>query len=163
MPGAGKSTVGRLLADRLGLPFADTDQIVVAEAGQSVEALFFSEGQAAFRKRERAVIARLLEGPPLVIATGGGAMVEPETASLLLAGATTIWLDVSATTLVDRLKDGPPRPLLAGAGLLHKLEHMQSERRQLYAAADLRLATDNLSPAQTLDRVIDLLSRAGGQ
>lgn len=159
MPGAGKTEVGRRLALRLGLGFHDTDEEVVREAGSTVEQLFFREGPQAFRARERQVIARLIGDGAGIISTGGGAMVQAPTRRLLLQGTTTIWLQASPQILAQRLSPAPPRPLLTGEGLLAKLQAMEAERRACYAEADLRLATDNLSPDGVADRIVELLSR----
>jgi shikimate kinase len=163
MPGVGKTRAGRLLAARLELPFHDTDEEVVREAGSSVEQLFFSEGPAAFRVRERQVIDRLIQAGAAIISTGGGAMNEAPTRRLLLQGTTTIWLRASTETLVRRLSQAPPRPLLLGPGLPTKLQAMEAERRASYAEAALSLATDDLAPDAVADRLVELLSRRPGQ
>lgn len=147
MPGVGKSSVGRLLAIRLGTSFNDSDEEVAREAGRSVEQLFRSEGEAGFRERERRAIARITGLGPAVIATGGGAMVEAETRRLLLSRATTIWLQATAKVLAQRLSDADSRPLLKGEGLLSKLDIMQRERRPCYAQAHIHLDTEDLGPA----------------
>jgi shikimate kinase len=162
MPGAGKTSVGRLLAPLLNLTFHDTDEEVVREAGRSVEQLFSSEGPQAFRLRERQAIARLIDAAPAIIATGGGAMVEEPTRQLLLQNTVTIWLQASPETLARRLKDAPPRPLLSGDDLPRKLAAMEAERRACYAEADLSLCTDHLTPGGAAARVVELLSRRSG-
>jgi shikimate kinase len=160
MPGVGKTAVGRELAARLALPFVDTDQVVEAETGRTVEELFFSEGQAAFRKRERQVIARLVAAAPAVIATGGGAMTIDETRQLLLAGSITVWLDAGVDTLAERLAGSPPRPLLVGPGLAGILTRMQEERRPFYAQAHFSVCADHRSPAEVAEAAVALLTRA---
>lgn len=162
MPGSGKTSVGRFLGRRLALPFHDTDGEVVREAGSSIEQLFETEGQPAFRLRERRAVARLVDAGPGIIATGGGAMAEEATRALLLAATTTIWLDASPAILVERLSGAPGRPLLAGGGLLAKLTAMAAERRPAYAEAAIRLATDDLSPDAAAERLAALLNRLEG-
>ena len=111
--GAGKSTVGRRLAKRLGLPFVDADAEIEAAAGLSVAGIFERHGEAHFRDLERRVIDRLVEGGPRVIATGGGAFMNPETRALILSRCTAIWLDGDIDTLAARAARRGRRPLLA--------------------------------------------------
>ena len=114
--GAGKSTVGRRLAKRIGLPFADADEEIEAAAGLTVAEIFERYGEAHFRDGERRVLARLIEGPPRVIATGGGAFMDDETRALILARCTAIWLDAEVETLAERVGRRDHRPLLKGTG-----------------------------------------------
>ncbi len=158
MPGAGKSTVGRLLAARLGFPFADTDELVVAQAGRPIADLFASEGDEAFRVRELQAVRRLLASAPVVISTGGGAMTYPPMREILLARTLTIWLQATSDTLVQRLTAAPPRPLLAGKGLAERLRTMAAEREASYAQARLSLVTDHLTPEEAADTLASLLS-----
>src|SRR3954469_23857636 len=101
--GAGKTTVGRRLARRLNLPFADADEEIEAAAGLSIAEIFERCGEAHFRDGERRVLARLIHGPPRVIATGGGAFMDPDTRALMLARCTAVWLDVDVEILVERV------------------------------------------------------------
>jgi shikimate kinase len=151
MPGAGKTTVGRLLAALLELPFHDTDEIVVAETGRTIHDIFFAEGPGFFRTLERNTLTRLATAPPSIIATGGGAMIEPETRILLLSATLTIWLDAAPESLAHRLSSAPPRPLLSGPGLTEKLAAMTAERRPLYAAAALRIDASGTPEAVAAD------------
>ena len=112
--GAGKSSVGRRLASVLGLPFRDTDEEVERAAGRSVADIFADLGEAAFRDGERRVIARLLDQPPHVLATGGGAFMNPETRKLILEHSTAIWLKADIDLLARRVARKTDRPLLQG-------------------------------------------------
>jgi shikimate kinase len=158
MPGAGKTSVGRLLARRLSLAFHDSDEEVMREAGRTIEQLFSSEGQAAFRERERQVIARLIDAGPGVIATGGGATVEAESRRLLVSRTTTIWLQACPHTLSLRLAGAPPRPLLAGPDLLAKLQMLEAERRAFYGEAQIHLSTDGGDVAATVEAAVAALA-----
>src|SRR4051812_41251659 len=103
MMGAGKSTIGRRLAKRLGLPFADADEEIETAAGLSIADIFELYGEAHFRDGERRVLARLIEGPKGVIAAGGGAFMDAGTRALILARCTAIWLDVAPEILAERV------------------------------------------------------------
>ena len=113
--GAGKTTVGRRLAQRLGLPFVDADEEIEAAAGMSISEIFEMFGEPYFRDGERRVIARLIDGSPKVIATGGGAFMNDKTRALILDKATAVWLEADINTLVDRAERLPPRPQAAAA------------------------------------------------
>src|SRR5690606_38247935 len=102
--GVGKSTVGRRLANRLGLPFADGDDEIERAAGMSVSEIFATMGEAAFREGEARVMRRLLEGPRMVLATGGGAVLNPETRELLKANAVMVWLRADLKTVAMRVQ-----------------------------------------------------------
>lgn len=138
MPGSGKTRVGALAAARLGVPFVDSDAAIVARHGP-ISALF-ERGAAAFRAIEREVIAELLDGPPGVIALGGGAFGDPATRALVRRAAMTVYLDAPLDVLVARVGDGAGRPLLAGdpAGALARLH---AARAADFALADARVET----------------------
>jgi len=140
--GAGKSTVGRRLAARLGLPFADSDAEIEAEAGLTIAAIFERFGEAEFRARERAVVARLVAGGPAVIATGGGAFIDEGTRALILARCTAVWLDGDAGTLARRVARQGGRPLLAGEDPAAALARLAETRGPYYAEAHLRVRSD---------------------
>jgi shikimate kinase len=112
--GVGKSTVGRRLAVRLRLPFVDADHEIEAAAGMTVAEIFDRFGEPYFRDGERRVIARLMDGTPKVIATGGGAFVNEETRGLILSQSTAIWLNAHPDVLAERVKRRDTRPLLRG-------------------------------------------------
>jgi shikimate kinase len=160
MPGAGKTSVGRIAARRLGLAFFDTDEMVEAEGERTIEQLFVAEGEAAFRERERRLVSRLIGQPRAVIATGGGAMAQAATRQLLLSDTLTVWLRASPETLARRLAAAPPRPLLAGPDLTDRLRRMLASREEAYDRSDASLVTDGLTAAQAADALADLLSRA---
>ena len=139
MMGAGKSTIGRRLAHRLAVPFADADAEIEAAAGLKVADIFARYGEAHFRAGERRVIARLIHGPRCVIAAGGGAFVDPETRALMLARCVTIWLDVPPEILAERVGRRDHRPLLKGGDALARLRALAEARDPIYAEADIRI------------------------
>ncbi len=159
MMGAGKSSVGRALAARLGRPFIDTDARVEACSGRSAAQLFAAEGEAAFRALERVV---LLELPPYhaVVALGGGAVVPEANREILRDRGALVWLDASPETLAARVGEGADRPLLAGldaAARVARLAELRAQREAAYACADARIETDGRSVEEVCDLVLDSL------
>jgi len=158
--GAGKSTVGRRLARRIGLPFVDTDREIEAAAGLGVAEIFERYGEAHFREGERRVLARLIEGPPRVIATGGGAFMNEQTRALILEKATAIWLDADIETLVERVgRRSGSRPLLNGTDPREKLRTLAEARNPIYALAPIHIHSKPLPHDSTVDQIMKALGR----
>src|SRR5580698_8116077 len=139
MPGAGKSSIGRKLAVRLGVPFFDSDAEIETAAGMSVKQIFERFGEDEFRKGERRVIARLLGQPPHVLATGGGAFMEKETRDLIRTRAVSIWLHADVEILLERATRRNDRPLLQGGDLRELMMGLLTKREPIYAEADLKI------------------------
>lgn len=137
MMGAGKSSVGSHLAARLGMPFRDADQEIERETGSSVPDLFRLHGEAGFRECERSVTVALLAGAPIVLATGGGAFMDPATRAAIRRHAVSIWLRGSLPLLLDRISARADRPLLSTADPALTLQHLIEARYPVYAEADL--------------------------
>jgi shikimate kinase len=156
--GVGKTTVGRRLALALGLPFRDADHEIEAAAGRSVSEIFAERGEAAFREGERRVIARLLSEPPHVLATGGGAFVQPETRALINARATSIWLKAEVAVLVRRVGRKGGRPLLAGRDPTEVLTALAQERHPFYAQAHLVVDAGDAPHSSTVDLILAALA-----
>jgi len=156
--GAGKSTVGRRLAKRIGLPFADADEEIEAAAGLTVAEIFERHGEAHFRDGERRVLARLIAGPPSVIATGGGAFMDDETRALILARCTAIWLDAEVETLAGRVGRRGRRPLLEGQDPLVLLQRLAEIRNPVYAEAHLTIRGGALPHGKMVDRIVEALA-----
>jgi shikimate kinase len=157
LSGSGKSTVGRLLAARLGRVFVDTDDLVVALAGCSIPDLFASEGEKAFRAVERRAVAGAVGGPPAVIATGGGAPTDETNRAALWEGNLVVWLDAPVEVLATRVGvAGAGRPLLAG-GAAERLAGLAEARRPVYATAHLRLETDGRPPEAVAAEIVAAL------
>jgi shikimate kinase len=135
--GAGKSTVGRRLASALRLPFHDADQEIETAAGCSISDFFETYGEAAFRDGERKVIARLLKGPRHVLATGGGAFMDPTTRALIKAEGLSVWLRANIELLMARVAKRPTRPLLKNGDPRGTMERLMEERYPTYAQADI--------------------------
>lgn len=154
--GAGKTTIGRRLARRLGLPFHDADAEIEKAADRSVSEIFQEFGEAYFREGERKVIARLVEDGPCVLATGGGAFMDPETRRLIKDKAVSIWLRVDLDVLVERVRRRDTRPLLRGADPAKVLSRLATERAPAYAEADITV-DGGLGPHE---RAVDAILRA---
>ncbi|MEZ5960164.1 MAG: shikimate kinase [Hyphomonadaceae bacterium] len=139
--GAGKTTIGRRLAHALALPFVDADEAIVAAAGRSIEDIFAERGECEFRRGERQVIARLLDGPPHVLATGGGAFIDPRTRELMKERAISIWLKAPLDVLMKRVAKRDHRPLLKEDDPRAVMKRLMDERYPVYAEADLTIET----------------------
>lgn len=151
MMGAGKSTVGRRLAVRLGLNFVDADTEIEAAAGMSIPDIFATHGEQSFRDGEVRVIARLLDSAPCVIATGGGAWMRTDTRERIRARGVSLWLKADPDVLLRRVKRRSDRPLLQTADPAATIEKLVAERYPVYAEADLTL----LSREVPHDRIVE--------
>ena len=156
--GVGKSSVGRRLANALELPFRDADAEVEAAAGRSIPDIFADLGEAAFREGERRVIARLLEEPPHVLATGGGAFMNPETRALIRSNSISVWLKADLEVLARRVSRKDNRPLIAGRDPLAVLRAQAEERYPVYGEADVTVETGDAAHHVTVDQVIQAVT-----
>lgn len=155
--GAGKSSVGRRLAQKLDLPFVDADSEIENAAGCSIEDFFELYGEEEFRDGERRVIARLLDGPVQVIATGGGAFITDETRKKISETGISIWLKADISTLVDRVSRRGGRPLLKDGPPEDVLNDLIETRYPVYAKADITVESSDGSTWDTVDRALDAL------
>ncbi|MBP6030389.1 MAG: shikimate kinase [Sphingobium sp.] len=158
MMGVGKSTVGRRLAARLGLPFVDADEEIAHAAGMSIPEIFARYGEEGFRDGERRVIARLIEEGRKVIATGGGAFINEQTRTLILDRAITIWLDADLDVLVERVSRREGRPLLEGKDSRKVLAELGAVRNPVYALAPHRIISGTGPHEQTVEKIVETLS-----
>lgn len=158
--GAGKSTVGTLLATRLGRAFVDTDDVVVATTGSTVSEIFAARGEPAFRALERTAVADVCASPqPLVVACGGGAVLDPENRRMMSRAGVVVWLRAAPAQLAARVGEGDARPLLARGTPAETLERLAAVRAPGYeAVADVVVDTDELSPSDVTERVLQELS-----
>ena len=156
--GSGKSSVGKRLAQALDLPFRDADEEVEAAAGRSIPEIFEQLGEPAFRDGERRVIARLLEGPPIVLATGGGAFMNAETRDLIKARSVSVWLKADLPVLARRVARKDNRPLLTGKDPLAVLTEQAAVRYPAYAQADITVETGDTPHQVSVDQVVRALT-----
>ncbi len=157
MMGVGKSTIGRRLAARLGLPFVDADEEIAHAAGMSIPDIFAKYGEAGFRDGERRVIARLIEEGRKVIATGGGAFMNEETRALILDKAIAIWLDADIDVLVERVSRREGRPLLTGKDPRTVLTELSAVRNPVYALAPIRIISGTGPHEQAVEKILETL------
>jgi len=158
LPGAGKTAIGRRLAARLGLPFVDADSEIELAAGMTIAEIFARYGEGHFRDGERRVIARLVSGPPIVLATGGGAFADPRTrAAVRGSGAVSVWLKCALPTLVRRVSGREHRPMFLDADPTEVLQRLMAARHALYAEADITVTCSDESPETTTRRVLEAL------
>lgn len=155
--GAGKTSIGRRLAARLGLPFRDADAEIEAAAGCTIPELFSRYGERAFRDGERRVIRRLLAGDPLVLAYGGGAFMDPDTRAVTRDEAISVWLRCPLDTLLRRVASRDNRPLLADGDPEEILQRLMDARYPVYAEADIVVDCGDETPDHTTSQVLQTL------
>ena len=159
MMGAGKSSIGRKLAQALEIPFVDADTEIEAAAGMTIPEIFASQGEPYFRAGEARVIARLLEGGPQVLATGGGAFIREETRQAIRAKGVSVWLKADYDVLVRRIRRRTDRPLLKTPNPTATLKELIAERYPVYAEADITVLSRDV-PHETI--VGEILSELAG-
>lgn len=157
--GSGKSTIGRRLAQRLGMRFADADDEIERAADMTISDIFARFGEAHFRDGERRVIARLLAEKPMVLATGGGAFINEETRALILQDSLCIWLDADIATLVERVGRRSHRPLLRNRDPGEVLRELAAVRNPIYAEAHLRVSSASTPHDHTVRAILEALSK----
>lgn len=157
MMGAGKSSVGRRLANRLGLPFVDADSEIEQAANASIPEIFEKHGEAYFRDGERRVIKRLLDGQSKVLATGGGAFIQPETRADIQASGISVWLKADIDLLMARVRRRNNRPLLKTADPEATLMQLMKERYPIYAEATIQVQSRDVAHDVVIDDILAAL------
>ena len=155
--GVGKSTVGRRLARRLGLPFVDSDSAIEDASGLSCAEVFERFGESDFHDGERRLVARLVEGEIRVIATGGSAYIDPRTRKLLNERAITVWLDAPVDVLTERTSRRDTRPLLRNPDPRGTLERLSEERRPQYNEAHIHIKSGNGAHRDVVEAIVEAL------
>jgi shikimate kinase len=159
MPGSGKSSIGRRLAQHLGLEFIDADHEIEAAAGMSIPDIFSQHGEPYFRAGEARVIARLLDKGPQVIATGGGAFVNSDTRALVRTRALSVWLKADVDLLLRRVKRKNDRPLLRVANPEAVLKNLLAEREATYAEADITVTSLDVPHEAVVEAMVKALAQ----
>lgn len=158
MMGAGKSSIGRRLASRLGMAFADADSEIEQAANATIPEIFEEHGEAYFRDGERRVIRRLLDGKPKVLATGGGAFIQPETRAAIQAAGISIWLKADRDLLLARVKRRSNRPLLQDGDPAEIIEKLIAERYPIYAEAAIHIQSRDIAHDAVIDDILTALA-----
>lgn len=159
--GAGKTSVGRKLAEKLDMAFVDADDEIVKAAGCSIDDIFELYGEKAFRDVEEKVISRLLEEGPKVMATGGGAFMNPKTRALIAAASVSVWLRAELDVLVRRTRRRGGRPLLKNKDPRATLKKLIDERYPVYAEADIIVDSKDEGPDGTVRFIVEALNERG--
>ena len=157
--GSGKSSTGRYVADRLDRPFLDMDTEIERREGRSIPDIFAQQGEPHFRQLERALVQELAARASLVIAPGGGIVLNPDNVRDFAARGVVINLRVSPEMVLSRVGQDPHRPLLQGADPLQRIRDLMARRKDLYAAVPYQIDTDGLTPEAVGDLVLDLFAR----
>lgn len=164
MMGAGKTSVGRRLAQRLDIPFVDADQKIEEAAGQSISEIFADHGEAYFRDGERRVLKRLLEeGGPQVLSTGGGAFMDEENREAIRGAGISVWLKADFDTLMRRVRRRPTRPLLQTPDPEATMRKLLAERDPVYALADITVKTEDVAHGVIVNRILSALGNRLGR
>jgi shikimate kinase len=159
MMGAGKSSIGRRLANRLGMAFVDADSEIEQAANATIAEIFDRHGEAYFRDGERRVIQRLLDGSPKVLATGGGAFIQPETRGLIQQKGISIWLKADRDLLLSRVRRrNMTRPLLRGDDPAITIERLIAERYPVYAEAAIHIQSRDVAHDLVIDDILAALA-----
>ena len=147
--GSGKTRIGSELAKLLKMAFIDADREIEQAAGCTISEIFEKFGEQEFRSGEKKVMLRLLSGPPIVLASGGGAFIQPELRSIIKQKAISVWLNADLDILVERTSRTSHRPLLLGGDPVARLRQMMEERYPIYAEADITIVSDQQTPQNT--------------
>ncbi len=158
MMGAGKSSIGRRLANRLGMAFADADSEIEQAANASIPEIFETHGEAYFRDGERRVIQRLLDGSQKVLATGGGAFIQPDTRAAIQAKGISIWLKADRDLLLQRVKRRSNRPLLNTGDPAEVIEKLIAERYPIYAEANIHIQSRDIAHDVVISDILAALA-----
>ncbi len=161
MMGSGKSSIGKRLATRLGVPFRDADTEIETAAGTTIGEIFETLGEPAFREGERKVIGRLLRETPHVLATGGGAFVDPETRARIKSDAVSVWLRAPVDLLLMRVRRRESRPLLKRGNPRETMQRLLKEREPFYAEADIVVESEDGPHSACVDRIVRALVEHG--
>ena len=151
--GSGKSAVGKMLSEVMGVPFSDTDSIIEKEVGKEINKIFDDSGERYFRQVEEKVVERALENKPHIISTGGGSIVSPKTRNLIKVKSCSIWIQCDVRIIAKRLHNQRNRPLLKNKNILDTLIEKNEDRIKFYSKADINIKNENPNLEQVVDSI----------
>lgn len=155
--GSGKSTVGKILAEKLNMNFIDIDKLIEEKEGMKIKDIFEQKGESYFRELERKQIEAIVNQEGLVVSTGGGLGANLDNMNLMKKNGDVIWLDVSLNTVLDRLKNDQDRPLLKQP--IEKIKQLFEERKNVYRLANIRINADKKTPSQIVEEILTKIKR----
>ena len=156
--GSGKSAIGKMLSERIGVSTSDTDKIIENEVGKKIDQIFNDHGEEYFRKVEEKVIARILNDTAHVISTGGGSILSPKTRSLIKSKSYSIWVQCDVHIILKRITNDETRPLLKNGNVLDTLIEKNRKRIKFYSQADIHIMNENPKLEITVDAIVKNLS-----
>ena len=156
--GSGKSAIGKMLSERIGVSTSDTDKIIENEVGKKIDQIFNDHGEEYFRKVEEKVIARILNDTAHVISTGGGSILSPKTRSLIKSKSYSIWVQCDVHIILKRITNDETRPLLKNGNVLDTLIEKNRKRIKFYSQADIHIMNENPNLETTIDAIVKNLS-----
>jgi shikimate kinase len=155
--GSGKSTVGKILAEKLNMNFIDIDKLIEEKEGMKIKDIFEQKGEGYFRELERKQIEAIVNQERLVVSTGGGLGANLDNMNLMKKNGDVVWLDVSLNTVLDRLKNDQDRPLLKQP--TEKIKQLFEERKNVYRLANIRINADKKTPSQIVEEILTKIKR----
>ena len=155
--GSGKSTVGKILAEKLNMKFVDIDKLIEEKEGMKIKDIFEQKGESYFRELERKQIEAIVNQEGLVVSTGGGLGANLNNMNLMKKNGDVVWLDVSLNTVLDRLKNDQDRPLLKQP--TEKIKQLFEERKNVYRLANIRINADKKTPSQIVEEILTKIKR----
>ena len=155
--GSGKSTVGKILAEKLNMKFVDIDKLIEEKEGMKIKDIFEQKGESYFRELERKQIEAIVNQEGLVVSTGGGLGANLDNMNLMKKNGDVVWLDVSLNTVLDRLKNDQDRPLLKQP--IEKIKQLFEERKNVYRLANIRINADKKTPSQIVEEILTKIKR----
>ena len=155
--GSGKSTVGKILAEKLNMKFVDIDKLIEEKEGMKIKDIFEQKGESYFRVLERKQIEAIVNQEGLVVSTGGGLGANLDNMNLMKKNGDVVWLDVSLNTVLDRLKNNQDRPLLKQP--IEKIKQLFEERKNVYRLANIRINADKKTPSQIVEEILTKIKR----
>jgi shikimate kinase len=155
--GSGKSTVGKILAEKLNMNFIDIDKLIEEKEGRKIKDIFEQKGESYFRELERKQIEAIVNQKGLVVSTGGGLGANLDNMNLMKKNGDVVWLDVSLNTVLDRLKNDQDRPLLKQP--TEKIKQLFEERKNVYRLANIRINADKKTPSQIVEEILTKIKR----